>query len=69
MIDLKRVLAENATLPRDQEGQIKSPRYVPQGSAYLSEWRHWLRQHPEPTWPRWLKDDVNVMRIGKKRGE
>jgi hypothetical protein len=54
---------ENAGLPKNAEGHIESPRYVPENSPYLEQWRIWLQSHPKSDWPEWLKRDLAEMKV------
>jgi hypothetical protein len=62
---LSRFAEENAALPKNQSGHIVSPKYVPLGSSYLSEWRFYCKQTPKAQWPPWLAADVAMMRRSK----
>ena len=64
-MNLDRLYAENRCLPRNADGHIVSPYYLPVGSSYLSVWREWLKKTPKSEWPDWLRKDIERMR---KRG-
>lgn len=63
MRDLNVIANENKGLPMNISGHTISPRYVPEGSSYLSVWRLWLRQTPKAEWPAWLVADLRFMKI------
>ena len=56
-------------LPRNMDGQIVSPKYVPEThSAYLAAWRTWIKANPDQSrWPVWLRGDIQLMRANGKR--
>jgi hypothetical protein len=55
---LARLLAENRSLPMNADGVIIAPQYVPQrDSAYLEDWRKYVRSTAEANWPIWLRAD------------
>ena len=50
--------ARNAylSMPKDDDGFVKSLFYVPAGrlSRYEEAWREWLKGHPKHEWPVWI---------------
>jgi hypothetical protein len=67
MSSLQALQKERAGLPKNPDGHIISPRYVPVGNSYLSLWRAYCSATPKNQWPSWLAHDVSMMKIGKRK--
>lgn len=67
MTSLAALQKQRENLPKNADGHIVSPRYVPPGSSYLSLWRNYCATTPKKDWPSWLAHDIACMRIGKRK--
>jgi len=67
MTSLQALQKERAGLPKNPDGHIISPRYVPPGNSYLSLWRAYCAATPKNQWPSWLAYDIEMMKVGKRR--
>ena len=65
MRDLTALEEDNKRYPKNASRQVVSPRYLPIGSSYLSEWRLWCKKTPKDQWPKWLTQDIALMRTRK----
>ena len=67
MTSLAALQKERADLPKNADGHIVSPRYVPAGSPYLALWRSYCSVTPRKQWPSWLAHDIALMKLGKRK--
>jgi hypothetical protein len=67
MTSLAALQKERAGLPKNADGHIVSPRYVPPRNSYLSLWRDYCAATPKNQWPSWLAYDIEMMKVGKRR--
>jgi len=55
-------LAIRKTMPKNPDGHIVNPRYVPPhgwGPGYVKRLGEWCRTHPRHEWPGWLAEYVD----------
>ena len=66
---LYEIQALHRRLPLNEHGHVVSPRYVRPGSPYLAAWRQWCKANPKQDWPKWLADDLKLMRKSSSVGQ